>query len=277
MSPSTTIPSLSSRREFLWNCGGGLAGLALSDLLTLEGFATEDAPRADLNGGLHHRAKARRVIQLFMCGGVSHMDTFDYRPELNRRHGQRVGGHGARPQDGALMRTPFTFAKYGQSGRWVSEVFPHQARHVDDLAFLMAMHNDDISHDRAHYLMTTGFRVPGFPCLGSWISFGLGRLSRTCRVLLFFSIRSACPTTMKRTFRPASFRRNIAGRLFAPHERTPIADLSPRSDIALSLPKETAMVSPCCNASIKRTKPAILPIRAWKPASLPTRWPPGCR
>src|SRR5215831_12110080 len=125
-----------SRRELLWSLGGGLGGIALVDLLGRQGLLA-DEPRTDLNGGLHHRAQARRVIQLFMNGGVSQVDTFDYKPMLERYHGRRFEpGTGERVEavtsvPGNVLRSPFTFRRHGQSGRWVSSVFPHLAGHVD--------------------------------------------------------------------------------------------------------------------------------------------------
>ena len=137
-------------------------------------------PHADLNGGLHHRAKARRVIQLFMNGGVSQMDTFDFKPELDRRHGQKFdpGGHVEAPTSspGKLMQSPFPFKQYGECGRWVSSVFPELATCVDDLAFLMALSSKTNVHGPASFMMNTGFLMPGFPCMGAWLSYGLGSL-----------------------------------------------------------------------------------------------------
>src|SRR5579875_2415296 len=160
------IPGI-PRREFLGRMGGGLGGIALADLLGREGLiAGTDAgadlarPRPEFNGGLHHRARARRVIQLFMNGGVSQMDTFDYKPELERRHGQRFdpGGHVEAPTSapGSLMKSPFAFRRHGESGRWVSSVFPKIARCVDDLAFLMALSSKTNVHGPASYMMNCG-------------------------------------------------------------------------------------------------------------------------
>ena len=127
------------RRSFLWQTGGGFGGLAMTHLLSRDVLA--EAPQQ--SGGLHHRAKAKRIIQLFMTGGASPMDTFDYKPELQRLHGQKLGPkekpEGFTAMPGALMKSPFKFKQHGQSGRWVSSVFPHQARWVDEMAFLMAM------------------------------------------------------------------------------------------------------------------------------------------
>src|ERR1700728_4348084 len=132
------------RREVLWQLGGGLGGIALAAMLGDEGLLAgferspgRPQPRGDLNGGLHHRAKVRRVIQLFMNGGVSQMDTFDYRPELDRRHGQAFdpGSHVEAPTSapGNLMKSPFAFKQHGESDRGVSAVFPEIATCVDEL------------------------------------------------------------------------------------------------------------------------------------------------
>src|SRR5947199_8639650 len=118
-----------SRREWLWQFGGGLGGIALVDLLGRSGaLAAEGTP--DLNGGLHHRARARRVVQLFMNGGVSQVDTFDYKPLLARYHGRRFDGGGEHVEavtstPGSVLQSPFAFRRHGQAGRWVSSVFPH--------------------------------------------------------------------------------------------------------------------------------------------------------
>ena len=114
-----------SRRELLTRSGGSFGAAALAWWL---GQASNAAPSADLNGGLHHRAKAKRVIQLFMNGGASPMDTFDYKPELVRLHGQKLGPkekpEGFTAAAGAVMKSPFEFKQHGETGRWVSSVFP---------------------------------------------------------------------------------------------------------------------------------------------------------
>src|SRR5207302_6419180 len=127
------------RRSFLYQTGGGFGALALAHVLGSELFAGPYKPRPEFNGGLHHKAKAKRVVQLFMNGGVSQMDTFDYKSELIRRHGRPFdpGSHIEAPTSvpGNLMKSPFAFQQYGESGRWVSSVFPELATCVDDLAF----------------------------------------------------------------------------------------------------------------------------------------------
>src|SRR2546425_1484784 len=135
------------RRAFLWHTGGGLGGVALSYLLgadRLLGAGPSDGKRrAELNGGLHHKAKAKRVVQLFMSGAASQVDTFDYKPELIKRDGQKFDPGGKvelfQSSPGACMKSPWTWKQHGKSGRWVSSLLPHLATCVDDIAFLPAM------------------------------------------------------------------------------------------------------------------------------------------
>src|SRR5262245_58634808 len=120
------------RREFLNQLGGGFGGVALAAMLGTDGvLADAPKPRAEVNGGLHHPAKVRRIIQLFMNGGVSQVDTFDYKPELERRHRQKPSDFGIKvavtSAIGTMMKSPFTWQQHGQCGRWVSSVFPHMA------------------------------------------------------------------------------------------------------------------------------------------------------
>lgn len=170
-----------TRREFLAGISGGFAGLALSQMLMRDALADRIPPKAELNGGIHHPAKARRVIQLFMNGGVSPMDTWDYKPTLAKLHGQQLGSktkvEGATAMQGAVMKSPFEFQQRGQCGKWVSSVFPEQAKLVDEMAFLMAMQGRSNVHGQSAYLMNNGFLLPGFPCMGAWISYALGNLT----------------------------------------------------------------------------------------------------
>src|SRR6185312_14261257 len=134
------LPPTLSRRDLLWRLGGGLGGIALTHLLGQEGLlAAPPAGRKELNGGLHHRAKVKRVIQLFMNGGASQCDTFDYKPELIKRHGKKfdpgVQVEAVTSTPGNVLKSPFAFKQHGKCGRWVSSVLPHLAECVDELAF----------------------------------------------------------------------------------------------------------------------------------------------
>lgn len=197
--------SVQSRRSFLTEIGGGFGGVALAHLLASDVQTAESqTPRPELNGGLHHRAKIRRVIQLFMTGGVSPMDTFDYKPVLDKLHGQKLGpaekpeGFVAMP--GAIMKSPFTFRQYGNSGRWVSSVFPEQAKLVDEMTFLMAMASKTNVHGPATYMMNSGFILPGFPCLGAWISYGLGNLTDEFPTFVVLPDAKGLPYNQRATF-----------------------------------------------------------------------------
>ncbi len=178
-----------SRRDWLQNIGQGFGMLALSSMLTRQPIWANEATTTSIggelqlrpDGGLHHAPRVRRVIQLFMNGGASPMDTFDYKPALEKYHGQSLGPkekpEGFTAPAGAVMKSPFRFRQYGESGRWVSEVFPHQAKWVDHFAFIMSMASKTNVHGPGSYMMNTGFILPGFPCFGAWVSYALGNLT----------------------------------------------------------------------------------------------------
>ncbi len=166
-----------SRRElFSWSAYG-LGATALATLLGTGGRAAGIPGQAD-DPPPHLPAKARRVIHLCLCGAYSHLDTFDYKPELARRHGQPLGGD-ERPdvffgQVGLLRQNDFKFKQHGQSGLWISELFPHLATVADELTVVRSMFADSGNHTPATMQENSGFRLNGFPTLGSWLSYGLG-------------------------------------------------------------------------------------------------------
>ncbi|QEH38956.1 hypothetical protein OJF2_75660 [Aquisphaera giovannonii] len=210
-----------SRRDFLMQLGGGLGGIALAPILAGDSLG---AGRRELDAGLHHPAKARRIIQLFMNGGASPMDTFDYKPELGRLHGRMIGPkekpEGFTAPAGAVMKSPFAFKQHGESGRWVSSVFPHQAKWVDGMAFLMAMSSKTNVHGPGSYMMNTGFTLPGFPCMGAWISYALGSLADELPAFVVLPDPRGLPYNQKGNF--------SAGFLPAKHQGTVINASSPR-------------------------------------------------
>ena len=163
-----------TRREFLWQAGGGFAALALVDLLTRDrAWGGEAASRPP-----HFVAKAKRVVFLFMNGGPSQVDTFDPKPLLTRFHNQtytgecKVGSNG-RPI-GRLAQSPFPFRAHGRSGLPISSLYPHLSRHADELCVIRSMHTDTAAHASGCIQMNTGSVLIGKPCLGSWLSYGLG-------------------------------------------------------------------------------------------------------
>lgn len=222
-----------NRREFLWRVGGGLGGIAMSHLVASESLGAEiPKPRPEFNGGLHHRAKVKRVIQLFMNGGVSQMDTFDYKPELDRLNGQMLGPkekpEGFTGEVGAVMKSPFEFKRHGQRGQWVSSVFPHQAKCVDQLAFLMAMATKTNVHGPGSYMMNTGFVLPGFPCMGSWISYALGNLTDNLPTFVVLPDNRGLPYNQKGNFSSGFLPAKHQGTLIDAAAKPPIPDLFAR-------------------------------------------------
>jgi hypothetical protein len=181
--PGAAGRALIDRRGFFHRVSGGTVGAALTYLLGQD-LLRGAAPPADRPPDLkprkpHFAPKARSVIHLFMNGGPSQMDLFDPKPALDRHHGEayfdRIAGEVEFIKDaGALMRSPFKFARHGRCGAWVSEVMPHLAGVVDDLAFIRSMYTTNLTHEPAVYLIHSGKMGPGRPSLGSWVVYGLG-------------------------------------------------------------------------------------------------------
>ena len=179
-----------ARREFLSTVGGGFSSLALTGMLSQDGFfnslhgATVTNPH---EGPLatkppHYAPKAKRVIFLFMYGGPSHVDTFDYKPELFKYDGKTIKiktfGRGGKKNEGRVVGPKWNFKQYGQSGAWVSDLFPHLATCVDDIAFIKSMQADSPIHGSAMLMMNSGSILSGSPSLGSWINYGLGTVNQ---------------------------------------------------------------------------------------------------
>lgn len=166
-----------SRRELLGRLGGGIAGLAFADLMARNGVA---APaRTPLSAKPpQFPAKAKAVISIFCYGGVSHVDTFDPKPELMKRQGQPMTGVGevvaSMGTPGGLMPSPWTFRKHGQCGMEISDLYPHLAQHADDLALVRSMYCQSPAHGPALFQMNTGTILAGAPSVGSWVTYGLG-------------------------------------------------------------------------------------------------------
>lgn len=223
-----------SRRDVLFHAGGGLGGLALAQLLAEAGELPGGAkPRAELNGGLHHVAKVKRVVQLFMNGGVSQMDTFDYKPALIKGHdkpfnpGTAEKPEGVTSTPGNLMKSPFEFKQHGQCGRWVTSVFPHLAKQVDRMAFLMAVASKTNVHGPASYMMNTGFILPGFPCMGAWLSYGLGRLTDNLPTFVVLPDARGLPYNQKGNFGAGFLPVAHQGTILNASGTPPIPDLAP--------------------------------------------------
>ena len=166
-----------NRRQILKSAYNGLGLLALAVILQAELPSGPYAPREQ-----HVDRKAKRCIFLFMQGGVSQMDSFEYKPELNKLHGKRIpGSHNVRGElQGRLSHhhscvgSPFKFSQHGESDRYVSELFPHMASQVDKMAFIHGIETDNPNHGPSTLHVTTGSQFPGSASVGSWVSYGLG-------------------------------------------------------------------------------------------------------
>ena len=227
-----------NRRAFLWQIGGGFGGLAMTHLLGTDAEAT---PRPEFNGGLHHPAKVKRIIQLCMTGGASPMDTYDYKPELEKLHGQELGpkekpeGFTAAP--GAIMKSPFSFKQHGESGRWVSSVFPHQAKWVDEMAFLMAMASKTNVHGPGTYMMNSGSLLPGFPCLGAWVSYGLGNLTDNLPTFVVMPDAKGLPYNQRGPFSAGFLPAVHQGTVIKTHTTNTVPDLFPHERFKFANPQ----------------------------------------
>ncbi len=167
----------SSRRDFLQRLGAGMGSIGLASVLQpLRSLAASpDVPL--LPRGPHFAPRAKRVIQLFMPGGPSQVDTFDYKPLLAKHAGERpevVNRKTLRNTKNGLMPSPFAFQQYGQSGKWVSDIFPHVGQCADDISFIHSMHTNIPEHAGAMMMMNVGALQPNRPSMGAWLVYGLG-------------------------------------------------------------------------------------------------------
>lgn len=242
MSSSTSSNGrIVSRRDFLFRAGEGISGLALASLLqqdgllasdggcTTEGLQSPTAPRPS-----HFRPRAKRVISLFMSGGVSHVDSFDHKPELDKHHGEPLTGKG-RVQvrqgfPGPLMRSPFEFQRHGECGKAVSELFPHVGGMADQIAFLHSCQGRSNDHVLAHYEWNTGSLLMGRPSVGSWVTYGLGSENQSLPgFVVIYDYRGgpfSGPANWSSGYLPAAYQ----GTVFRA-KGDPILDLRPPEDL----------------------------------------------
>src|SRR5687767_10874165 len=176
-----------TRRQLFGRMATGIGSAALASMLNPSLFAGDATvgpavPSLGMLKALHHAPKAKRVIYLFMSGGPSHIDLFDYKPKLREYHGQelpgsirmgqRITGMTSGQKTFPCVAPMFKFAQHGRSGAWVSELLPHTAQVVDDIAIIKSMHTEAINHDPATTYLVTGAQQPGRPSLGAWLSYG---------------------------------------------------------------------------------------------------------
>ena len=177
---SASLLCCGSRREFLWEIGAGFGGLALTGLLDADGFFSGKAQAGYANPlapkAAHFRPRARHCIFLFMYGGPSQVDTWDYKPALQKRDGQTVNIEIRRGsfRKEKLLASKRKFRRCGQSGLWCSDAFPHIAQHMDELCVLKSLYADTFAHGSAMIQLNTGRIIQGSPSVGSWLNYGLG-------------------------------------------------------------------------------------------------------
>lgn len=218
-----------NRRDFLARSGTGLGALALAAMLHDESRASGGAIQV-----LHHPPQAKRVVQLFMSGAASHIDLWDHKPTLEKLHGEPsdFGEQVETFQDGLgpWMKSPFRFSPHGESGKMLSEVVEPLGQCVDDIAFIHNMVGKTGVHSQATYLQATGFQLPGFPGMGSWISYGLGSINENLPTFVVLpdhrGFASNGPKNWGSAFLPAS----AQGTAIFPQRENPIEDLSAQAD-----------------------------------------------
>jgi hypothetical protein len=179
-----------TRREFLWQTGAGFTGLGLTGLFSQDGFLAQQSVAADGRTAWenplaerppHFAPKAKQVIFLYMYGGPSHMDTFDYKPSMKGMDGKTIDvktfGRGGHRNQGRIVEPRWNFRQYGECGKWVSDLFPNLATCVDDISFIHSMTADSPIHGSAMLMMNSGRILSGHPALGSWVNYGLGSVN----------------------------------------------------------------------------------------------------
>lgn len=209
-----------SRREFLFSSGGGLAGISLASMA--------------MGNTTHHKPRAKRVVQLFMAGGASHIDLFDFKPELVKRHGQpsNFGEHVEAFQNGLgpWMRPVWDFKPYGKSGKLLGEPVAPLGDVVDHMAFVHNLVGKTGVHSQGTLLQTTGFNRPGFPGMGCWISYGLGSLNDNLPTFVVLPDHRGLASNGTKNWDSAFLPSHHQGTVIYPGSPTPIADLFPPKD-----------------------------------------------
>ena len=184
MDPIAEQLQIISRRQFLKNSGLGFGATALGTMLNPSLF--NGTANAGVRSHFSQRIapKAKRIIYLFMAGGPSHIDTFDFHPEIRGLHGtelpdsirqgQRITGMTSNQSSFPVVAPMFDFKRHGKHGTWVSELLPYTASIVDDITIIKSMHTEAVNHDPAITFINTGQQAPGKPSMGAWLNYGLG-------------------------------------------------------------------------------------------------------
>jgi len=260
-----------SRREFLWQMGAGFAGVALTALLDQDGFFSRVAaatPAAVDANPLrakppHFPTKAKACIFLFMYGGPSQMDLFDYKPELQKRDGQTIDmeirRRDVRPSK--LLASKRTFAQCGQSGLWCSDALPHLAKKMDKLAVIKSLYADSFAHGSAMLQMNSGRIIQGYPSFGSWLSYGLGSANQNLPGYVVMLDPRGGPISgaanWSSGFMPAAYQ----GTVFRSSGQ-PILDLAPSRDLTPEMQQDLIQTANQFNATHLASRPGYSELQA---------------
>jgi hypothetical protein len=235
-----------TRREFLWETGCGFGAAALASLLGNDGFFTSRAVAATSANPLAPKspplaAKAKSVIFLFMYGGPSHIDTFDYKPTMvgmdNKTIAVKTFGRGGHKNQGRIVEPRWKFSQRGQCGKWVSELFPHVGGCVDDIAFLHSMTAESPIHGSGLLMMNSGRVQSGHPALGSWVNYGLGSVNDNMPGFVVMLDRTGGPINGAKNWSSGYMPASYAGTVFRV-EGSPINDLSPPAGMTPPLERD---------------------------------------
>jgi hypothetical protein len=223
------------RREWLWQAGGGLGGIALAWLLGQESARADNAARKP---GPQFAPKAKRVVQLFMSGAASQVDTFDYKPELIKRHGAKFDPGGKvelfQSAPGACMQSPWKWRQRGQCGKFISDLLPHLASCADDMCFIHSMVAKSNVHGPATFMQNTGFVLPGFPSMGAWVRYGLGSLNDNLPAFVVLPDARGFPPNGPANWSAGFLPAEHQGVMIRPSAANPIQDLFPPASAKLA-------------------------------------------
>lgn len=234
-----------TRREALWQTGCGFGALPLVSLLSNDGFFAKQLAGADDPAAMnplapkppHFAPKAKSVIFLFMYGGPSHIDTFDYKPDMYGMDGKTVDvktfGRGGKKNGGRIVEPKWKFRQYGECGKWVSDLFPHVGNCADDIAFLNSMTADSPIHGSAMLMMNSGKVLSGSPALGSWVNYGLGSVNENMPGFVVMLDQKGGPISGAKNwssgYMPASYQGVVVR-----SQGAPILDLAPPAGMTQS-------------------------------------------
>ncbi|MEI7921242.1 MAG: DUF1501 domain-containing protein [Planctomycetota bacterium] len=256
-----------SRREFLWQSGAGFTGLALTAMLEADGFFGTTAQASEIqanpltNNPIHKKAKS--CIFLFMFGGPSQVDLFDYKPELQKRDGQTIDNEFRRnvKTKAVLQASRRSFARHGQSGQWCSDAFPNISRHMDKLAVIKSLYSDSFAHGSAVLQMNTGRILQGHPSVGAWLSHGMGSINNNLPTHMIMLDPRGGPTTGAPNW--------SSGYMPAMHQGTvlrtngpPILNLEPGQGMTQSMQRQQLQFINQLNAEHLKSRPDFSELQA---------------